>query len=96
MLFFIHVMNAFIFFLFKKVVCAGKKANAFNSLHHSMIKQMNYTYRSNYTYNVSSLDLKAFERRLTEYIACLQPATGRWRSKFDVPRDTLDSLLYAF
>ncbi|XP_033012646.1 nuclear envelope phosphatase-regulatory subunit 1 isoform X2 [Lacerta agilis] len=24
-------------------------------------------------------DLKAFERRLTEYIACLQPATGRWR-----------------
>ncbi|XP_010211703.1 PREDICTED: nuclear envelope phosphatase-regulatory subunit 1 [Tinamus guttatus] len=23
--------------------------------------------------------LKAFERRLTEYIACLQPATGRWR-----------------
>uniref|UniRef100_A0A803SY29 Uncharacterized protein n=1 Tax=Anolis carolinensis TaxID=28377 RepID=A0A803SY29_ANOCA len=26
-------------------------------------------------------DLKAFERRLTEYIACLQPATGRWRSK---------------
>ena len=27
------------------------------------------------------LDLKAFERRLTEYIHCLQPATGRWRSK---------------
>ncbi|XP_017596317.1 PREDICTED: LOW QUALITY PROTEIN: nuclear envelope phosphatase-regulatory subunit 1, partial [Corvus brachyrhynchos] len=27
----------------------------------------------------SSPDLKAFERRLTEYIACLQPATGRWR-----------------
>ncbi|KAI2578434.1 CTD nuclear envelope phosphatase 1 regulatory subunit 1 [Homo sapiens] len=25
-------------------------------------------------------DLKAFERRLTEYIHCLQPATGRWRS----------------
>ncbi|XP_006777108.2 PREDICTED: nuclear envelope phosphatase-regulatory subunit 1 [Myotis davidii] len=25
------------------------------------------------------LDLKAFERRLTEYIHCLQPATGRWR-----------------
>ncbi|XP_030313746.1 nuclear envelope phosphatase-regulatory subunit 1 isoform X2 [Calypte anna] len=25
-------------------------------------------------------DLKAFERRLTEYIACLQPATGRWRN----------------
>uniref|UniRef100_A0A3B5MAV3 Nuclear envelope phosphatase-regulatory subunit 1 n=1 Tax=Xiphophorus couchianus TaxID=32473 RepID=A0A3B5MAV3_9TELE len=24
-------------------------------------------------------DLKAFERRLTEYISCLQPATGRWR-----------------
>ncbi|XP_032181076.1 nuclear envelope phosphatase-regulatory subunit 1 isoform X1 [Mustela erminea] len=24
-------------------------------------------------------DLKAFERRLTEYIHCLQPATGRWR-----------------
>uniref|UniRef100_I3LY40 Nuclear envelope phosphatase-regulatory subunit 1 n=1 Tax=Ictidomys tridecemlineatus TaxID=43179 RepID=I3LY40_ICTTR len=23
--------------------------------------------------------LKAFERRLTEYIHCLQPATGRWR-----------------
>ncbi|XP_054245520.1 nuclear envelope phosphatase-regulatory subunit 1 isoform X2 [Indicator indicator] len=27
----------------------------------------------------SCQDLKAFERRLTEYIACLQPATGRWR-----------------
>lgn len=26
-------------------------------------------------------DLKAFERRLTEVIACLQPATMRWRSK---------------
>lgn len=26
-------------------------------------------------------DLKAFERRLTEYVSCLQPATGRWRSK---------------
>ncbi|VVD03263.1 unnamed protein product [Leptidea sinapis] len=25
-------------------------------------------------------DLKAFERRLTEVIACLQPATTRWRS----------------
>ncbi|XP_040597196.1 HEAT repeat-containing protein 3-like isoform X2 [Mesocricetus auratus] len=25
-------------------------------------------------------DLKAFERRLTEYIHCLQPATGRWRT----------------
>ncbi|XP_036603886.1 nuclear envelope phosphatase-regulatory subunit 1 isoform X2 [Trichosurus vulpecula] len=25
-------------------------------------------------------DLKAFERRLTEYISCLQPATGRWRT----------------
>ncbi|GBP79766.1 Nuclear envelope phosphatase-regulatory subunit 1 homolog [Eumeta japonica] len=24
-------------------------------------------------------DLKAFERRLTEVIACLQPATQRWR-----------------
>ncbi|XP_032833529.1 nuclear envelope phosphatase-regulatory subunit 1 isoform X1 [Petromyzon marinus] len=24
-------------------------------------------------------DLKAFERRLTEIISCLQPATGRWR-----------------
>ncbi|CAF4925480.1 nuclear envelope phosphatase-regulatory subunit 1 [Pieris napi] len=24
-------------------------------------------------------DLKAFERRLTEVIACLQPATTRWR-----------------
>uniref|UniRef100_A0AAY4D532 Nuclear envelope phosphatase-regulatory subunit 1 n=3 Tax=Otomorpha TaxID=186634 RepID=A0AAY4D532_9TELE len=24
-------------------------------------------------------DLKAFERRLTEYVSCLQPATGRWR-----------------
>lgn len=29
----------------------------------------------------SSADLKAFERRLTEYVSCLQPATGRWRSK---------------
>lgn len=27
-------------------------------------------------------DLKAFERRLTEYVSCLQPATGRWRSKY--------------
>ncbi|XP_071973779.1 nuclear envelope phosphatase-regulatory subunit 1 isoform X2 [Engystomops pustulosus] len=25
------------------------------------------------------MDLKAFERRLTEYVSCLQPATGRWR-----------------
>uniref|UniRef100_A0A1B6KGL0 Transmembrane protein 188 n=1 Tax=Graphocephala atropunctata TaxID=36148 RepID=A0A1B6KGL0_9HEMI len=25
-------------------------------------------------------DLKAFERRLTEVIACLQPATSRWRA----------------
>ncbi|CAM4525340.1 unnamed protein product [Leuciscus chuanchicus] len=24
-------------------------------------------------------NLKAFERRLTEYVSCLQPATGRWR-----------------
>ncbi|KOB69771.1 Uncharacterized protein OBRU01_16355, partial [Operophtera brumata] len=24
-------------------------------------------------------DLKAFERRLTEVIGCLQPATMRWR-----------------
>lgn len=31
--------------------------------------------------NSLCLDLKAFERRLTEYIHCLQPATGRWRSK---------------
>ncbi|XP_013923944.1 PREDICTED: nuclear envelope phosphatase-regulatory subunit 1 [Thamnophis sirtalis] len=28
---------------------------------------------------VGAWNLKAFERRLTEYIACLQPATGRWR-----------------
>nr|XP_015223916.1 PREDICTED: nuclear envelope phosphatase-regulatory subunit 1 [Lepisosteus oculatus] len=27
-------------------------------------------------------DLKAFERRLTEYVSCLQPATGRWRSEY--------------
>lgn len=27
-------------------------------------------------------DLKAFERRLTEVIACLQPATTRWRSEY--------------
>lgn len=27
------------------------------------------------------VDLKAFERRLTEVIACLHPATTRWRSK---------------
>ena len=26
-------------------------------------------------------DLKAFERRLTEVIASIQPATIRWRSK---------------
>lgn len=26
-------------------------------------------------------DLKAFERRLTEVIACLQPSTNRWRGK---------------
>ncbi|XP_060041571.1 nuclear envelope phosphatase-regulatory subunit 1 isoform X2 [Erinaceus europaeus] len=31
-------------------------------------------------------DLKAFERRLTEYIHCLQPATGRWRTtRFQMP-----------
>ncbi|CAH3174477.1 unnamed protein product [Porites lobata] len=24
-------------------------------------------------------DLKAFERRLTEYVSCLGPQTGRWR-----------------
>ncbi|XP_075693629.1 nuclear envelope phosphatase-regulatory subunit 1 isoform X2 [Rhinoderma darwinii] len=29
--------------------------------------------------NYKSRDLKAFERRLTEYVSCLQPATGRWR-----------------
>ena len=28
------------------------------------------------------IDLKAFERRLTEVIACLQPATRRWRCKY--------------
>lgn len=28
------------------------------------------------------LDLKAFERRLTEVIACLQPSTLRYRSKY--------------
>jgi len=27
------------------------------------------------------VDLKAFERRLTEVISAIQPATGRWRSK---------------
>lgn len=32
------------------------------------------------TINVG-LDLKAFERRLTEVIACLNPSTLRWRSK---------------
>lgn len=31
-------------------------------------------------------DLKAFERRLTEYVSCLQPATGRWRSKWQQQR----------
>lgn len=36
-------------------------------------------------------DLKAFERRLTEVIASLQPATTRWRSMF-----FLESFLYAF
>lgn len=29
-------------------------------------------------------DLKAFERRLTEVIACLQPATIRWRSNNNI------------
>lgn len=29
-------------------------------------------------------DLKAFERRLTEYVSCLQPATGRWRSRYQL------------
>lgn len=29
-------------------------------------------------------DLKAFERRLTEVIGCLQPATMRWRSKLQL------------
>lgn len=28
------------------------------------------------------IDLKAFERRLTEVIACVNPATVRWRSKY--------------
>uniref|UniRef100_A0A673MR49 Nuclear envelope phosphatase-regulatory subunit 1 n=1 Tax=Sinocyclocheilus rhinocerous TaxID=307959 RepID=A0A673MR49_9TELE len=29
---------------------------------------------------MNSLSIKtAFERRLTEYVSCLQPATGRWR-----------------
>lgn len=27
-------------------------------------------------------DLKAFERRLTEYVQCLGPQTGKWRRKF--------------
>ena len=35
-----------------------------------------------YSFFTNSVDLKAFERRLTEVIASLQPATGRWRSKF--------------
>uniref|UniRef100_A0A8C5AT48 Nuclear envelope phosphatase-regulatory subunit 1 n=1 Tax=Gadus morhua TaxID=8049 RepID=A0A8C5AT48_GADMO len=29
--------------------------------------------------DLAKSDLKAFERRLTEYVSCLQPATGRWR-----------------
>lgn len=33
------------------------------------------------TYKIDIIaDLKAFERRLTEVIACLQPSTTRWRS----------------
>ena len=35
-----------------------------------------------YSFFTYPVDLKAFERRLTEVIASLQPATGRWRSKF--------------
>ena len=27
-------------------------------------------------------DLKAFERRLTEYVGCIGPQTGKWRRKF--------------
>lgn len=33
------------------------------------------------TYKIDIVaDLKAFERRLTEVIACLHPSTTRWRS----------------
>ena len=37
-----------------------------------------------YSFFTNPVDLKAFERRLTEVIASLQPATGRWRSKLSV------------
>lgn len=64
----------------KQVVCTGKKSIP---LIFYITIWLNRG-RSNYACCVSSSDLKAFERRLTEYIACLQPATGRWRSKFDI------------
>lgn len=35
-----------------------------------------------FIFAVDVLDLKAFERRLTEVIGCLQPATMRWRSEY--------------
>lgn len=61
--------------LFKKWVCTGEKWIPLMFF----IKILRNKWRSNYAWYTSSPDLKAFERRLTEYIACLQPATGRWR-----------------
>lgn len=39
------------------------------------------------------LDLKAFERRLTEVIACLQPSTLRWRSELTLFREFFAAFL---
>lgn len=77
--YFIWMINA-LFSLSKKVVCTGKKSIPLIFYITIWLNR----WRSNYACCVSSSDLKAFERRLTEYIACLQPATGRWRSKFDI------------
>lgn len=38
-------------------------------------------------------DLKAFERRLTEYVSCLGPQTGRWRSEFSYQYRHLERLI---
>ncbi|XP_076044505.1 CTD nuclear envelope phosphatase 1 regulatory subunit 2 isoform X2 [Oratosquilla oratoria] len=38
-----------------------------------------YFYRTMSLEQTACEDLKAFERRLTEVISCLQPATTRWR-----------------
>lgn len=42
------------------------------------------------------VDLKAFERRLTEVIACLHPSTTRWRSKYYVFKLKLQLLTFLY